>query len=181
MQRRTRGSARPGPAITRQRLVRLGVLIVLMIGASLVSRFQGTPEGGNVTGSVRLVDGDSFFIGQTEVRMQGIDAPEGRQTCRDKGRERRCGEDARRELQKLIGGRPVRCEVHSKDQHGRLLATCFAADGTNLNQQMVALGWAVDFGGYGREEASARAEARGLWAMEFERPRDWRRSNGVGG
>lgn len=181
MQRRVRRSGKSSPGLSRQQLIRLGLLVALMAGASLVSRMQGTPEDGSVAGSVRLVDGDSFFIGQTEVRMQGIDAPEGRQTCRDKGRERRCGEDARRELQRLIGGRAVRCDVHSKDQHGRLLATCFAADGTNLNREMVTLGWAMDYGGYAREEASARAETRGLWAMEFERPRDWRRSNGVGG
>jgi endonuclease YncB( thermonuclease family) len=132
---------------------------------------------GSLEGRPRFVDGDSFFIGQTEVRMQGIDAPEGRQTCTREGREWRCGEDAKRKLQGLTGGQPIRCDVHSTDQHGRRLATCFSSNGTNLNAEMVAQGYAVAFGTYEGEERQAKSARRGLWASDFERPQDWRRRN----
>lgn len=180
MQRRVRGSRKAAPRNAAQRWVRTVILALLMVGGTVIARYQQSSDVDQIDGPARLVDGDSFFIGQTEVRMQGIDAPEGRQTCLQNGRERRCGEDSKRALQRLIGGGPVNCRVESKDQHGRLLATCFSESGQNLNQAMVASGWAVDFGGYGRDEAVARAEKLGLWDMDFERPRAWRQRNGAG-
>ncbi len=135
------------------------------------------PSKGTIEGRPRLVDGDSFFIGHTEVRMQGIDAPEGRQTCTRDGRDWRCGDEARRTLERFLGGQPIRCDIHSTDQHGRSLATCFNASGANLNARMVTEGYAVAFGAYRNEEAEARSARRGLWASEFERPQEWRRRN----
>lgn len=155
-------------------------LLVLGLVAAIAARCTPQTIEGSIEGRPRLVDGDSFFIGRTEVRMQGIDAPEGRQTCSRDGREWRCGDDARRTLERLTGGQPIRCDVHSTDQHGRGLATCFSASGANLNQRMVAEGYAVAFGAYKTEEADARSQRRGLWASEFERPQDWRRRNNPG-
>lgn len=156
------------------------ILIILGIAAAAASRCAPAPVEGSVEGRPRLVDGDSFFIGQTEVRMQGIDAPEGRQTCTRDGRDWRCGEDAKRTLQRLIAGQPIRCDIHSTDQHGRRLATCYASSGTNLNASMVSEGFAVAFGSYQNEERQAKAAKRGLWNSEFERPQDWRRRNNGG-
>jgi endonuclease YncB( thermonuclease family) len=153
------------------------VLVVLGILAAALSRCMPATVEGSIEGRPRFVDGDSFFIGQTEVRMQGIDAPEGRQTCTREGREWRCGEDAKRKLQGLTGGQPIRCDVHSTDQHGRRLATCLSSNGTNLNAEMVAQGYAVAFGSYEGEERQAKLARRGLWASDFERPQDWRRRN----
>ncbi len=155
-------------------------LIILGIAAAAVSRCAPATVEGSVEGRPRLVDGDSFFMGQTEVRMQGIDAPEGRQTCTRDGREWRCGEDATRTLQRLTGGQPVRCDIHSTDQHGRRLATCYSASGSNLNMEMVAQGFAVAFGAYESEERQAKSARRGLWASQFDRPQDWRRRNNTG-
>jgi endonuclease YncB( thermonuclease family) len=152
-------------------------LIVLGIAAAILSRCMPAAIEGSLEGRPRLVDGDSFFIGSTEVRMQGIDAPEGRQTCTRDGSEWRCGEDAKRTLQRLTGGQPIRCDIHSTDQHNRRLATCYAATGTNLNAEMVAQGYAVAFGAYEAEERQAKSARRGLWGAEFERPQDWRRRN----
>ena len=63
---------------------------------------QSLPPGGTVEGQPRLVDGDSFFLNGTEVRMVGIDAPEGRQTCERQGRSWPCGEEARKHLAGLL-------------------------------------------------------------------------------
>ena len=159
---------------------------VLAVIAGLLGRFEGPRQrggagvpGGQVEGAVRLVDGDSFFIGSGEVRLKGIDAPEGRQTCRRGGQDWKCGEDARRELQRLIAGARVACKALDRDQHGRVLGYCTAGE-RDLNRGMVASGLAVSYGDYLREETAARIARRGPWASEFERPREWRRRNGVG-
>ncbi len=169
-----------GPFGLSQRAMRRIGLLVLGILAALAARFAPENVQSSVDGRPRLVDGDSFFIGQTEVRMQGIDAPEGRQSCLRDGRPWRCGEDAKRTLQRLMAGAPIRCDIHSKDQHGRGLATCYAATGENLNARMVAEGFAVAFGRYEQEEREAKAARRGIWASEFERPQQWRRRDGGG-
>ena len=162
----------------------LGAAILAVI-AALLGRFDGRSQrggpvpSGQVEGQVRFIDGDSFFLGNDEVRLKGIDAPEGRQTCRRAGQDWRCGEDARRELQRLVAGQRVSCRVSERDQHGRMLGYCSAGE-RDLNRGMVASGMAVSYGDYLREETAARIARRGLWGSEFERPRDWRRRNGIG-
>lgn len=136
--------------------------------------------GGGLEGRVRLVDGDSFHMGSDEIRLEGIDAPEGRQMCTREGRSWACGEAARRELERLIAGRSITCDGIKRDQHGRMLAIC-RAGGNDLNAAMVASGMAVAFGSrYRHLEREAEAARRGLWAGEFERPQDWRHRNGIG-
>lgn len=143
---------------------------------------QGTAAGPvpeQISGAGRAVDGDSLFVGRDEVRMQGIDAPEGRQTCTREGRTWACGDAARDELRRLIGKDVVQCRVFERDKHGRYLAAC-SAGGRDLNAGMVASGMAVAYGGYLREQGDAKAKRRGLWASEFQQPRDWRRERGIG-
>ena len=163
----------------------LAILILAML-AALLGKYQrpplnspGVEPGEVVSGSVKFVDGDSFFVGSKEVRLKGIDAPEGRQTCQREGRPWACGEAARGELQRLVAGRTVSCEVLEMDQHSRILARCRAGE-TDMNRAMVASGMAVSYGDYVKEETAARIARRGLWAGEFEQPRAWRRRNGIG-
>ncbi len=160
--------------------------VVLAVVAALAAR-NGTldrnwmgGEAGSAEGPARLVDGDSLFVGGKEVRLKGIDAPEGRQTCTREGKSWPCGEEARRQLQRMISGNSVRCRSIEKDQHNRLLGYC-SADGKELNREMVRSGYALSYGKFEAEEKAAKAERRGLWSGEFERPRDWRRNNGIGG
>lgn len=143
---------------------------------------QGAGSGGlEVAGKARLVDGDSLFIGRREVRMVGIDAPEGPQMCQRGGRNWRCGEAARQALAGFIKGRSIRCLGEKEDKHGRLLGTC-EVDGLNLNRELVVQGHVVSYGRYRSEERAAKAAGRGLWArdVQFQTPRAWRRSNGIG-
>ena len=161
------------------------VLILALAGLQWLQQRTQCPGGGadvpvdGVSGQPRLVDGDSFHLGSDEVRLVGIDAPEGRQACTRGGGSWPCGEESRRTLARLIGGRPVTCRAAERDQHGRLLGIC-SAEGRELNREMVASGMALAYGNYEREEAAARAAKRGLWSGQFERPRDWRRQHGRG-
>ncbi|KUO54178.1 MAG: hypothetical protein APF80_15980 [Alphaproteobacteria bacterium BRH_c36] len=133
----------------------------------------------DVEGSARVIDGDSLYVAGREVRMEGIDAPEGRQSCRRDGREYACGDEARKLLHRLIGGGQVFCEGHEIDKHGRLLALCSAGN-VDLNREMVAQGFAVAYGRFREEEKAAKGGGKGLWAGEFTPPRDWRRERNIG-
>lgn len=168
--------------LRRNRWAATALLIVVLLQwlQQHSARDQASPvPAGGVSGQPRLVDGDSFHLGGEEVRLVGIDAPEGRQSCTRNAVSWPCGEESRRTLARLVGGKPVSCRTNERDQHGRLLAVC-SVDGRDLNREMVASGMALAYGNYEREEASARSAKRGLWSGEFERPRDWRRQHGRG-
>lgn len=157
-------------------------LIALIAAIILARLIEGGGTGGgalNVEGPARVVDGDSVFVEGREVRMVGIDAPEGQQMCQKNGRDWDCGEEARRQLQRLTAKNSVRCEGHEEDKHGRLLGTCYVGT-TNLNKEMVAIGFAVSYGKYKSDEQSAKQARLGLWGSEFQRPRDWRHDRGIG-
>jgi endonuclease YncB( thermonuclease family) len=117
-------------------------------------------------------------IGSSRIRLFGIDAPEGRQDCRDaQGRGYRCGETARRALTDLIGGREVTCTPVGAS-HDRNVALC-TAQGRDLSEAMVRGGHALELrqhsqGRYASAEREAREAKRGMWAGTFERPGQWR-------
>lgn len=129
-------------------------------------------------GMVDVIDGDSFRRGKDEIRLNGIDAPEYRQTCRDEaGRDWTCGKDAARALRQLVAGRTVDCKGLDADRYGRLVSRCTVGD-LELNAEMVRLGWAIAYTRhttlYVREEEEARREKRGIWRGTFDLPEDWR-------
>lgn len=132
-----------------------------------------------LSGSARIVDGDTLEVAGQRIRLWGIDAPERGQTCggRD-GRIYECGRDAAAVLAELARGRVV-CEPRERDRYGRIVAVC-RTDAGDLGAAMVRRGWAVDYtrysrGAYRAEEAAARAERLGIWAGRFDMPETWRR------
>ncbi|MGB0957690.1 MAG: thermonuclease family protein [Litorivicinus sp.] len=144
-----------------------------MLDAPAAPGFQGV-----VTGPARVVDGDSLAIGETQIRLFGIDAPEGQQRCRDaRGRAYDCGERATGYLKSLIGRDSVSCVEQDRDAYGRRVSVCHAGAG-ELNALMVQAGHAVAYrrytDRYAADEAMARDNRAGLWAGDFERPERWR-------
>jgi len=132
---------------------------------------------------VRLADGDSFSLGRERYRLQGIDAPELHQECKDaSGRDWPCGTRARSELRRIIGTHPVQCRTVSTDRYGRSIAVC-EAGGRDLAEEMVRAGFATIIvrrgsnNPYGAAQAEARADKRGIWNGTFDTPSDWRRAN----
>lgn len=135
-----------------------------------------------VEGRATVVDGDTIAVDGAEhrIRLWGIDAPEGRQTCDDAtGKRYLCGSGSAEALARLIGrnGR-VACEERDRDRYNRIVAVC-TINGRDINAEMVRQGWAVDYiqysdGAYADQEAEARDAKRGLWAGAFVMPWDWR-------
>jgi endonuclease YncB( thermonuclease family) len=134
-----------------------------------------------ITGLPHIVDGDTIEIGQTKIRLSGIDAPETDQVCLDaKGKRWACGVNAREELIKHTIGRPWKCETTGTDRYGRSLGDCFV-NGEDIDAWMVRSGWALSFVRYSHDydgdEAAARKARAGLWSGAFIAPWDWRHRN----
>ena len=131
-----------------------------------------------VQGQPHVTDGDTIRIGETRIRLEGIDAPEMSQQCtRGDGTSWQCGEAAKAALIQKIGNYSVRCEISGTDRYGRSLGTCWVGK-LNLNQWLVGSGWAVAYRRYSMRYVSDEQVARGqrlnLWSGEFELPSDYR-------
>lgn len=135
-----------------------------------------------VEGPAQVVDGDSLEIGATEIRLFGVDAPEGRQTCARNGAPWRCGEDAATHLRALVGGARITCSQRDVDNYGRTVAVCTRGS-VDVGREMVLSGMALAYRQYSSDyvaaEDAARNARRGIWASEFDAPWDFRR-NGDG-
>src|SRR5690349_24169088 len=78
-----------------------------------------------ITGVPRIRDGDSVVIGNTRIRLGGIDAPSADQLCLNtKGERWTCGVAARDALIKQTEGKTWLCRTRSVDRRGRTVARC---------------------------------------------------------
>jgi endonuclease YncB( thermonuclease family) len=112
-------------------------LVLMLTGNALA--------GDALSGTARIVDGDTLAIGENKIRLEGIDAPETDQVCLDAHAAKwECGTVARDRLIKQIDGRPIECKPTGKDRYERILAVCSVA-GEDLNAWMVREGWALAF------------------------------------
>lgn len=173
---RRASGARPGRS-GFQRAFDLFLAVLILALLTLLATRLDRAATIRPSGAATVNDGDTLTVDGERIRLRGIDAPEYAQMCMLNGKSYACGRAARDALRVLIGGRPVACAGWERDRYGRLLATCMAGD-TDLNRSLVEQGWAVAFGDFQAEEFSARQAGRGLWAGEFDRPRQWRDSHG---
>ncbi len=127
-------------------------------------------------GRAWVVDGDSIIIEDEILRLSGIDAPEISQICTKNNAPWECGVESKAALNKMVRGKEVRCSSGGFDQYDRWLAVC-DVEGMELNAALVSNGWAINYGGYAREEAAARRAKAGIWQGSFENPQEWRRAN----
>jgi endonuclease YncB( thermonuclease family) len=130
---------------------------------------------------VHIIDGDSLRIGDREIRIAGIDAPEYRQSCFDEaGGEWPCGKEARAALEALVRAGGLSCAKEAEDRYGRSLARCRAGK-ADVATHLALQGWALDardkrFPAPLEAIAEARAARRGIWRGRHQHPADWRRA-----
>lgn len=126
---------------------------------------------------VSIADGDTLTVlvdrQQVKVRLEGIDSPEAKQAF---------GARAREALGKLVHDKQVTVKVTGKDRYGRSLGVVLL-DGVNVNQKMVADGYAWHFKRYSKDktlaelEVKARSAKAGLWADKDPMPPwEWRKT-----
>ena len=96
--------------------MRAGLLaVVLSVASAALSAAE-------ISGNATVVDGDTLTIGETRIRLHGIDAPEARQSCRRGGVDWLCGAEATETLRNLVVERVVTCFETDRDQYGRTVA-----------------------------------------------------------
>ena len=167
------------PAMTALKWIAAAALVALL----------AFPAHADVSGPACVTDGDTLVVngkrqrtrcvGGTRVRLFGIDAPELKQRCKHaNGRDFLCGRAAASFLLEHVRGRAVECRGNSEDRYGRLIAICFVGS-KDLNAMMVGEGWALAYRGYSEkyvpQENAARGASKGIWAMRFVPPWEWRR------
>lgn len=158
-----------------QRLTRNVLIISLFLASSIPAASQSL-----ISGPAVVIDGDTIEIRGTRIRLAGIDAPEGGQLCTwPNGRLWQCGDESAAALARYVGRSPVQCQPTGYDRNRRVLATCFKGS-DDINQWMVANGWAVAFRRYSMAYVAAEERAHkaklGLWVGTFDMPWDWRAS-----
>lgn len=139
-----------------------------------------------ITGRAQIIDGDTIDIVGTRIRLFGIDAPEGGQSCRDEaGKPWLCGSVAALKLADFVQSKLIECEPRDRDRYGRVVAIC-RAGADDLGSWLVRQGLALDWpryskGRYADEQQEALAVKRGLWSGSFVPPWDWRKCVRAGG
>ena len=154
-----------------------------LVLAVLLAVLAGPARAGEIVGSAHAIDGDSLMVGETHVRLFGIDAPELAQTCiSKKGQVKQCGALARLALDTLVLRTQVTCESKGVGPDGTTLATCYAGP-FDIAEQMLADGWALavleEVPAYVRAEHFAKARSEGMWRGSFIPPAQWRLENPV--
>ena len=188
-----------GPKRTWARLACLGGLLaaVFMAGWSLkpapgqrnafaslpglpsLSLLSLGPPTTAVTGRAMVAGPGSVRIGQTTIRLSGIEAPDRDQVCTRPGNRRwRCGDAAVQALTRMAGGRNLACEVRAADAQGVVQGTC-QENKADIGAALVKGGHVFAATGfrspYAREETEARTAKLGIWSGEpAERPEAWR-------
>jgi endonuclease YncB( thermonuclease family) len=135
----------------------------------------------DITGVPKIREGDQITIGNSRIRLGGIDAPSVDQLCLNTSGERwTCGVAARDELIKHVGTKSWSCHVVQTDRRGRQIARC-EVDGEDIQKWMVKSGWALAYvrfsHDYEADEKAARDAKAGMWQGAFIAPWDWRVRN----
>src|SRR3954471_11587734 len=115
-----RGARRVVPRRVDPRPFVAFALLAGLLGFYAYQHWTATPAS-PLIGRARVLDGDSLEISGARIRLEGIDAPEWRQTCvAPKGQTWSCGQTAAQELRSHIGGRELTCARHGVDRYNRM-------------------------------------------------------------
>jgi endonuclease YncB( thermonuclease family) len=128
-------------------------------------------------------DANTIQLGDTTYRLDGVDAPELDQVCIDDHADPwSCGVDARDQLTKLVGGHAIHCDDLGADKahRKRHLGLCtVAGEALSLNQQLIQLGFAMNFqpsakSRFDKDQAAAKDDRKGIWKGCFVAPQEFR-------
>jgi endonuclease YncB( thermonuclease family) len=156
----------------------MGECVKKIVLAAALLAIATSVSANPISGTPKIIDGDTLRFGYVSIRMFGIDAAEVGQTCKAaNGKRWRCADAAMDRLGELIA-EGVTCEGNQTDGYGRILATCYRPDRTDINKQLVEEGLAWAFRRYSDTyndvEDAAKAKGHGIWQAETQTPWDYR-------
>lgn len=136
-----------------------------------------------ISGALRIIDGDTFDVQGTRVRLFGIDAPEQDQTCTsEEGSVWNCGAWVTTKVRDLFEGRHVVCTAKDSGRYGRTVARCFV-EGEDVAQTLVQQGLAFAYRKYSfdydLDEKGAAIRSAGLHRSKMQSPAQFRRYGGT--
>lgn len=155
------------------------LFVAAVVVADIVATGPALEARSDVIGVASVIDADTIEIHGQRIRLHGIDALQGGQTCLDAaGRNWPCGQRAALALQDLLGRRTVTCDERDIDRYRRIVGRCLVGE-VDINEWLVAQGLALAYRRYSRDyvaaEDEAQAAGRGMWVGSFELPWEWRR------
>ncbi|MBI1188171.1 MAG: hypothetical protein GC206_12725 [Alphaproteobacteria bacterium] len=195
------------PGERLERIVRpsVFVLVGMMLGGALALSLVAIGFGGYTKPrsyfaqleANDVIDGDTIRIGETTIRLWGLDAPEAHQPCLTDSGLRDCGVEATAWLTRELSGSLIRCsqpEGADSDEppmetFGRPIMQCFriAAEGEqDIARMVIASGYGIeyrsdskpiDFYKYASAESDAADRRAGLHAFCMLTPKTWRRES----
>ncbi|TNF17802.1 MAG: thermonuclease family protein [Rhodobacteraceae bacterium] len=154
-----------------------------MLTLCLLAALPVTAAPREVAGTARVIDGDTLDVGQTRIRLFGIDAVEASQSCRHPVEgDWSCGRDVKREVGEWLNGRTLRCTREDTDRYGRMVATCWLGE-VDVGGALVDAGLAFAYPKYSARYETRQARAlkagRGLWTSVVLRPDLYRDRSGA--
>jgi endonuclease YncB( thermonuclease family) len=104
---------------SRSRAALASLILTLVTMIWLPKAMAQVPIVGLVT---NVKDGDTLCVGQVEIRLEGIDAPESDENCQRGAARWKCGKTAAQALRDLVAGRILTCRPKYCDPRGRTVA-----------------------------------------------------------
>lgn len=151
---------------------------ILLCFALAFSQAAGPVAAADLTGSVHVIDGDTFDVGRVRIRLFGIDAVEHDQTCQSRqGQRLACGRWVIEQVRALYEGRQAVCADTGARSYGRVVASCRIA-GEDVGRRLVSDGLAFAYLEYSDrylpEQRQAERADRGLWQTAWQPPAEFR-------
>ncbi|MEP1520814.1 thermonuclease family protein [Ascidiaceihabitans sp.] len=146
----------------------------------LLPILAASETSGQFTGRVVVIDGDTFDVGDTRVRLHGVDAPEKDQHCvTEQGTSWQCGAWVNDQVRQRIQGQIATCTQITVDRYNRVVASCDVA-GEDIGRALVSDGLAFAYAKYSTayvlDEKGAAINDRGLHASRVQSPSQFRKS-----
>lgn len=153
-------------------------VLLLTVSLALTAPALAAEAPAPVVGKAAAKEGDILSINGQDFRLDGIDAPDVRQKCKNvKGAEYDCFELSRRMLERILNNDEVTCTPRKEQGKPPQLAVCVVR-GVDIGRAMVQLGYALAYRAltpvYAADEALASSHRRGMWAGRVEPPWEWR-------
>ena len=138
----------------------------------------------DLSGPLRVIDGDTVAIGEMRIRLHGIDAPERDQNCGGAHAPMwNCGSWVTAEVRARYEGRQATCAAVDVDRYKRIVARC-SVDGEDIGASLVEGGLAFAYTRYSEayvpQQRRAVVRKAGLHATGVQSPAAFRKSERQG-